>query len=114
MTGVEKLAKMCSIVKEIDQEEEAKAAANKYHNDRLKDRWAELKAVALEDTRQTEMDLGTTGGTVSSEPVVDVTPESDGGKGMKEGTHFEIADGRKKLPPAPSGKKAGAKRGSKK
>ncbi|HQM51538.1 MAG TPA: hypothetical protein PLI86_00255 [bacterium] len=77
MTGVEKLAKMCSIVQEIDRTEEAKAAANKHYNDELKELWAKLKSVANEDTRQAEMEFKSTAD--SADPVVDVKPEAGGG-----------------------------------
>lgn len=113
MTNEEKLAKMCSIVHEIDREEEAKAAANKHHNDELKELWTKLKSVANEDTRQTEMNLGQTGKPEAEGTIIESTAEP-AGDSMKAGTHFEIVGGgRKKLPPAPAAKKAAPKKAKK-
>ncbi len=95
MTNEEKLSKMCGIVQEIDQVEEAKAVANKYYNDELKKLWTQLKSAASEDTRQAEMEFGAAAGTTSEGPVVDVASESDKGR-MKEGAHFEIPGSNRK------------------
>ena len=110
MTGEEKLSKMCSIVQEIDRTEEAKAAANKHFNDELKEQWTKLKAVANEDTRQTEMDLGQAGKPAADGTVIESTAEPVRDD-MIAGTHFEIVGkGRKSLPAAPAPKKGKAKK----
>ncbi len=72
MTNEEKLERMIGLLADIDKKKEEKAALVKSYNETIEELEKDLREVAREDTKQTEMDLRSSSeqkGAVSPVPV---------------------------------------------